>query len=51
MKVARPRLNVVELAMSAALVAALAYVLGVARTEERLKAFLSRDNAEAQALA
>jgi len=37
--------------MWGALVAALAYVFGVARTEQRLKAFLSRDNAEAQALA
>ena len=51
MRVLRPRLNAIELAMWGTLVAALAYLFGVARTEERLKAFLSRDNAEVQELA
>jgi FkbM family methyltransferase len=47
MKIPRPKLNVIELAMLATLVA----VLAIQYTERRLAPFLSRDNAEAQALA
>ena len=49
MKIPRPKLNVIELAMWAALVAALAYIARRCdRTEERLEAFLSSDNVEAE---
>jgi FkbM family methyltransferase len=51
MRIPRPKLNVIELAMWAALVATLAYIAGVARTQGSLAPFMSRDNAEMQALA
>src|SRR5512145_152283 len=51
MRVPQPKLNAIELAMWGALVAILAYMLGVGRTETRLKPFLSLDRTEAEALA
>jgi FkbM family methyltransferase len=51
MRIPRPKLNAIELAMLAAFVAALAYIAGVARTEARLRAFISSDNVEAESLA
>jgi FkbM family methyltransferase len=51
MKVPRPKLNVIELSMLAALVAVLAFLLGVNRTEYRLRPFLSRGSGELQELA
>ena len=50
MKIPRPKLNVIELAMWGGLVAGLAFTFGVARTQGRLAAFISRDNVEIQAL-
>ena len=46
MKVPRPRLNVIELAMWASLVAVLAYAGGRYRAEVRLRPYLSRGSAE-----
>jgi len=51
MKIPTPKLNVIELAMWGALVATLAYMFGVARTQGQLAPFLSRDNSEAEMLA
>lgn len=51
MRVPRPKLNAIELAMLGAFVATLAYFVGVDRTEYRLKPFLSREIGELQVLA
>jgi FkbM family methyltransferase len=51
MRIPRPKLNVIELAMWAAFIATLAYIAGVGRTQERLRAFISSDNVEAESLA
>jgi FkbM family methyltransferase len=51
MKIPRPKLNVIELALWAAFIATLAYIAGVARTQVRLQAFISSDNVEAESLA
>jgi FkbM family methyltransferase len=51
MRIPSPKLNLIELAMLAAFVAALAYIAGVARTQEQLRAFISTDNIEAESLA
>src|SRR5262245_23514341 len=51
MRVPSPKLNLIELAMLAAFVAALAYSAGVGRTHEQLQAFVSTDNVEAESLA
>ena len=51
MKVPRPKLNVIELAMLAALVAIVAYMGGRYRTETRLQPFLSLGAAELQMFA
>ena len=51
MHIPRPKLNVIELALLGILVAILAYVGGRARTEIRLRPYLSRGAAELQALA
>jgi FkbM family methyltransferase len=50
MKISRPKLNVIELSMWGGLVAALAFTLGVARTQGQLAPFMSRDNVEIQSL-
>ena len=50
MNIPRPRLNLVELAMWAALVAALAYSVGRYPTENRLRPYLSQGAAELKVL-
>jgi FkbM family methyltransferase len=50
MKIPRPKLNVVELAMIGSLVAALSYMVGVHRTERWLQPFLSRGAGELKLL-
>ena len=51
MKVPKPKLNVIELSMLAALIAVMGFLLGVNRTEYRLQPFLSRGSGELQELA
>jgi FkbM family methyltransferase len=51
MKVPQPKLNVIELSLLAALVAVLAFFVGINRTEYRLQPFLSRGSGELQELA
>lgn len=50
MRIPRPRFNVIELAMFATLIAAVAYFGGRSRTESRLMPFLTRGAAELQVL-
>jgi FkbM family methyltransferase len=51
MRIPRPKLNVIELAMLATLIAVLGFFVGVNRTEYRLQPFLSRGSGELQELA
>jgi FkbM family methyltransferase len=51
MKIPRPRLNLIELAMWGTLIAVLAYIAGVSVTRRQVGPFLSRDNSEVEALA
>ena len=51
MRIPRPKLNIIELVLVSVLVAIIGYVGGRARTEIRLRPFLSRGSVELQALA
>jgi FkbM family methyltransferase len=51
MRIPRPKFNVIELTMLAALVAVLAYLVGVNRTEYRLEPYLAPGMSELQVLA
>ena len=51
MKIPTPKLNALELLMVGALVVVLAYMVGVARTQDQVAPFMSSDNVETEALA